>query len=204
MRRRGLTLIELLITTAITALTVGAVTSTMNAFSGAMQDHDAAADGTARIARADVRLAEHLERARMILAQDADEVVLWLPTEPFTSSAGNTTDYDTIHANELAWYVMDAATGTLRLHYLANRADRSTHALSTAWTSLRPILASQGKLATVQVLEGLASGQFQIEDADACSVRRITFMGALKPSHGGMGVRLGGRLSNGQRHPDCP
>ena len=204
MKRRGFTLIEVAISTVITALTAGAVVGTLRAFSDAMGAQDAMADGTARIARADARIADHLERARLVLLQDADEVLLWLPTEPFTSSANNTSDYDAINANELAWYVMDAASGTLRLQHLSNRSDRTVYALSTSWASLRPTLQMQGRLTTITVLEGLASGAFQVESSDPCSVRRFTFAGALDASRGSIAVQLGGSLANGQRHPDCP
>ena len=204
MRRRGFTLVELAIASVITTVTAGAVIGTIQAFSDAMRDQDAAADGTARIARADARVADHLERARLILMQDADEVLLWLPTEPFTSAATNTSEYDTIHANELAWYVVDGASASLRLQSLSDRSDRTTYALSTDWDSLRPTLQGQGRLTTVAVLEGLASGAFLVEDDDPCSVRRFTFSGALEAARGGIAVQLGGRLANGQRHPDCP
>lgn len=204
MRRRGFTLIEVAISTVVTALTAGAVVGTLRAFGDAMRDHDAMADGTARIARADARVADHLERARMILLQDADEVLLWLPTEPFTSSATNTAEYDTINANELAWYTIDAATKSLRLQFVSNRSDRTTYALSTDWSNLRTTLQAQSRLVSITVLEGLATGSFLVESNDPCSVRRFTFAGSLDTAHGGIAVQLGGRLSNGQRHPDCP
>ena len=204
MRRRGFTLVELAIASVITALTAGAVVGTLRAFSDAMRDQDAAADGTARIARADARVADHLERARMILLQDADEVLLWLPTEPFTSSATNTAEYDAINANELAWYAMDPATHTLSMQCVANRSDRTTYSLSTNWAGLRPTLQMQGRLASTTVLENLSTGGFVVESNDPCSVRRVTFAGTLDDAHGSIAVQLGGRLANGQRHPDCP
>lgn len=204
MRRRGFTLIELAISTVITTITAGAVVGMLRAFGDAMRDQDALADGTARIARADARVADHLERARLILLQDADEVLLWLPTEPFTSSATNTAEYDAINANELAWYLWDASTHTLRLRCTSNRSDRTTYPLTTDWAALRTTLQVQSRLSDVPVLEGLASGGFLVEDSDPCSVRRFTFAGALESARGGVAVQLGGRLANGQRHPDCP
>jgi prepilin-type N-terminal cleavage/methylation domain-containing protein len=137
MKHRGFTVIELLIASVITSMVAAAVIGTMQAVTGSMQQQDLAADAMARAARAEARIADHVNRARLVLAQDADEVALWLPTEPFTSSATNTSDYDTINANELAWYVVDASTGTLTLKYLANRGDRTTYGLSTNWSSLR-------------------------------------------------------------------
>jgi prepilin-type N-terminal cleavage/methylation domain-containing protein len=204
MSRRGFTLIELCIATVITVLAAGAVAGTLRAVSEAMQEQDRVADASARLARVDARIADHLERARLILHQDADEVLLWLPTEPFDSSATNTSEYDAIHLNELAWYVMDAESGTLVLRCAANRAGRTTYPLSTDWDGLRTTLQAQAQLSSTVVLEGLAEGAFEVEDSDACSVRRFTFTGAFDQSRGGFEVRLGGRLPNGQRHPDCP
>ena len=149
-------------------------------------------------------MADHVNRARLVLAQDADEVALWLPTEPFTSSATNTRDYDAINANELAWYVMDASTGNLTLKYLTNRNDRTTYGLSTNWSSLRTTLQMQQKLTSVCIIEGLAAGHFRVEDADPCSSGRFTFDGAMTDARGGLALQLGGPLPNRQRHPDCP
>jgi len=204
MKRHGFTVIELLIASVITSMVAAAVISTMQAVTGSMEQQDLAADAMARAARAEARLADHVNRARLVLAQDADEVALWLPTEPFTSSATNTRDYDAINANELAWYVMDASTGNLTLKYLTNRTDRTTYGLSTNWSSLRTTLQMQQKLTSVCVIEGLAAGQFRVEDADPCSSGRFTFDGAMTDARGGLALQLGGPLPNRQRHPDCP
>lgn len=204
MSRRGFTLIELCIAVIITALAAGSVVGTLRAVSEALREQDRVADASARLARADARIADHLERARLILHQDSDEVLLWLPSEPFDASANNTADYDTIHLNELAWYVLDGQAGTIVLRTATNRSTRTSYQLSTNWASLRTALQSQAQLSSVTVLEGLAEGMFEVDDSDACSVRRFSFVGAFDESRGGCEVRLGGRLSNGQRHPDCP
>lgn len=204
MRRRGFTLIELLIASVITSMVAAAVIGTMEAVTGSMEQLDLAADAMARAARAEARMADHANRARLVLTQDADEVALWLPTEPFTSSATNTSDYDTINANELAWYVMDTSTGNLTLTYLTNRNDRTSYGLSTNWSSLRTTLQMQQKLTSVPVIEGLAAGHFRVDDADPCSSGRFTFDGAMTDARGGLALQLGGPLANRQRHPDCP
>ena len=204
MNRRGFTLIEMLAASAVTALSAMAMVGVARTLADAMGQQDTAGDTMARVARADVRMAEHAQRARLLLAQSETEVALWLPNEAFSSSASNTTDYDTINANELAWYVMDASKGILSMVYLTNRNDRTTYALSTNWATLRQTLAMQLRLTTVPVLEGLQSGGFLVEDGDPCSVRRFNFEGAMDGNHGALAVHLGGLLLNGQRHPDCP
>jgi len=204
MRRRGFTLLELIVASSVTSLVALAVAGLLSATAGLMERDDLASRGAAMLARAEARLADHASRARLVLHADQDEVLLWLPSEPFTSSATNTEEYDRIDANELAWYVMDQTKGTLSMVYVANRGDRTAYALSTDWDTLRANLALQAKLTSVPVLEGLGSAAFQVEDGDACSVRRFTFEGAMDEDHGSLAVHLGGLVSNGQRHPDCP
>lgn len=204
MSRRGFTLIEMLMASIVMSLGAAAMFGVIRTLTEAMTQQDLAGDTLARIARADVRMADHAQRARLVLAQSSDEIVLWLPTEAFTSSSSNATDYDTINANELAWYVIDQTKGTLSMVYVANRADRTAYALSTDWDTLRANLTLQAKLTSMPVLEGLGSASFLVEDDDACSVRRFTFEGAMDEDHGSLAVHLGGLVLNGQRHPDCP
>jgi type II secretory pathway pseudopilin PulG len=204
MSRRAFTLVELLVASVVTSLTAAAMLAMMGTLADAMTAQDGAVETMARVARADVRIADHAQRARLVLAQASGEIALWLPSEAFTLSTTDATDYDTINANELAWYVMNATSGTLALQYLSNRSDRTTYPLSTNWASLRATLSTQSRLTTVPVLEGLASGSFLIEDADPCSVRRFTFTGSINDGRGALAVHLGGLLLNGQRHPDCP
>ena len=204
MKRRGFTLIEVAIASLITTVVAGAVIGTIRAITESTYALDIAAQAMARVARADARFADHANRARMILDQSTLEILLWLPTEPFTSSATNTSDYDSIQGNELAWYVMNTSTGTLSLVYTTNRNDHTKYSLSTNWENLRTSLTSQGALTTIAVLEGLASGGFRVQDSDSCSVRRFSFDGYLKDDLGGLNVQLSGRALNGQNHPDCP
>ena len=204
MRRRGFTLIEMLMASLVTSLGAAAMFGVIRTLTEAMAQQDGAADTMARVARADVRMADHAQRARLVLAQASDSIALWLPTESFTSGATNATDYDTINANELAWYVIDHGQGTMSLVYLTNRNDRTAYALSTNWDALRLTLSAQARLTSVPVLEGLDAATFQVEDGDACSVRRFTFEGTMDEAHGSLAVHLGGLVLNGQRHPDCP
>ncbi len=204
MKRRGFTLLEVLIASTITTVVASAVVGSIRAVTDCTQALDISAQAMSRIARADARVADHANRARMILAQNEQEILLWLPTEPFSSSANNTSDYDSIQANELAWYVMNTSTGTLSLVFTTNRNDRANYSLATNWANLRTSLTSQGALTTIVVLEGLTTGGFRVQDSDSCSVRRFSFDGNLSNDRGGLNVQLSGRVLNGQNHPDCP
>ena len=204
MKRRGFTLIEVAIASVVTTIVAGAVIGTINAVTDTTLALDISAQAMARLARAEARVADHANRARLVLSQTSTEILLWLPTETFSSSTTNATDYDAINGNELAWYVMKPATKTLYLCYVTNRNDRTVYSLNTNWTSLRTSLSAQGALTEIPVLEGLVSGGFRVEASDPCSVQRFTFDGMLSNDFGGVNAQLGGRLLNGLRHPDCP
>jgi prepilin-type N-terminal cleavage/methylation domain-containing protein len=203
MKRRGFTLIEVAIASVVTTIIAGSVIGTIKAVTDVTIALDASAHAMARLARAEARVADHVNRARMVLSQTSTEVLLWLPTETFSASAILVDDYDAIQGNELAWYVMKPATKTLYLCYLTDRTNRTVYSMNTNWTSLLNSLSVQGKLTEIPVLEGIVSGGFRVESSDPCSVQRFTFDGLLSDELGGMNAQLGGRILNGLRHPDC-
>ena len=204
MKRRGFTLIEVAIASVVTTIIAGSVIGTIKAVTDVTIALDASAHAMARLARAEARVADHVNRARMVLSQTSTEVLLWLPTETFSASAILIDDYDAIQGNELAWYVMKPATKTLYLCYLTDRTNRTVYSMNTNWTSLLNSSSVQGKLTEIPVLEGIVSGGFRVESSDPCSVQRFTFDGLLSDELGGMNAQLGGRILNGLRHPDCP
>ena len=204
MKHCGFTLIEVAIASVVTTIIAGSVIGTIKAVTDITIALDASAHSMARLARAEARVADHVNRARMVLSQTSTEVLLWLPTETFSASAILVDDYDAIQGNELAWYVMKPATKTLYLCYLTDRTNRTVYSMNTNWTSLLNSRSVQGKLTEIPVLEGIVSGGFRVESSDPCSVQRFTFDGLLSDELGGMHAQLGGRLLNGLRHPDCP
>ena len=204
MKHCGFTLIEVAIASVVTTIIAGSVIGTIKAVTDITIALDASAHSMARLARAEARVADHVNRARMVLSQTSTEVLLWLPTETFSASAILVDDYDAIQGNELAWYVMKPATKTLYLCYLTDRTNRTVYSMNTNWTSLLNSRSVQGKLTEIPVLEGIVSGGFRVESSDPCSVQRFTFDGLLSDELGGMNAQLGGRILNGLRHPDCP
>ena len=204
MKHCGFTLIEVAIASVVTTIIAGSVIGTIKAVTDVTIALDASAHAMARLARAEARVADHVNRARMVLSQTSTEVLLWLPTETFSASAILVDDYDAIQGNELAWYVMKPATKTLYLCYLTDRTNRTVYSMNTNWTSLLNSRSVQGKLTEIPVLEGIVSGGFRVESSDPCSVQRFTFDGLLSDELGGMNAQLGGRILNGLRHPDCP
>lgn len=199
----GFTLVEVLIATIVTAIVAAAVAATLSAVSVGLRGQDEAAQEVARIARAQSRLCDHLYRARMILAQSADSVVLWLPSEQFDGTASNATAFDTIHTDELRWYRFDRARHSLLLQKASGGAARSVHGLSSDWEAVRSSLSAAGSLSSSMVLEGIQDAAFRFSAFDRCRDRRIALEVQLDDAHGGLHLEFGGALAALQRHPDC-
>lgn len=201
--RRGLTLVELLVSIAVTTLVAASVAATVSAVGVGLRGQDEAAQEVARLARAQARLADHLFRARMILSQSSTVAALWVPSEEFDGSATNATDYDTVHADELRWYVVDRDSRVVSLQRVTNQANRTTYAWGTDWAALRTSLAASGALTTVPVLEGVLDGAFRFTAFAPCDDRRVALEIQLDDDHGGAHLELGGIVDSLQRHPDC-
>lgn len=201
--RRGLTLVELLVSIAVTALVAASVASTVSAVGVGLQGQDESAQEVARLARAQARLADHLYRARMILSQSETVATLWVPSEEFDGSADNAARYDAIHGPELRWYLVDRANGSVVAQRLSNQADSTEYPLSTDWAALRSSLAASGALTTAPVVDGVLEGAFRFESFSPCDDRRLVLEVQLDDDHGGAHLELGGIVDSPQRHPSC-
>lgn len=203
MNRRAFTLIELMVASVVTAMVALAVYGTISAVQLGVDSQDEVAQETARVARAQARLADHLYRARSILLESSTVVCLWLPSEAFDGTALNATAYDAIHADELRWYVIDTANSTVSVQRVTDRTNRTEYPLTTNWATLRTTLQQAGSLESSVVLNGIAMGAFLFTTFDVCSTVRVVLSVQFDEGHGGYGVELGGILSALQRHPDC-
>lgn len=200
---RGLTLVELMVAVVVTAVVAASVVTTMSAVRLGLEGQDEAARSTARIARAQARIGDHLFRARMILAQEGEFCALWVPSEEFDASPTNAAEYDAIHREELRFWSFDAAAQAVVMERTSDRGDRTQVALATDWESLRDSLAVQGALERSVVIDGVSAASFRASGFDPCSDRRISLMVELadEPSDGA--YEVGGALEVLLEHPSC-
>ena len=201
--RRALTLVELLVSIAVTALVAASVAATVSAVGVGLRDQDDAAQEVARLARAQARIADHLYRARMVLAQSETVATMWIPSEEFNGSPTNATDYDAIHGKELRWYRVDRTNRIVTMQRTTDTANATVYPLSTDWAALRTTLANSGALTTVTVLEGVLEGAFRFTTFTPCDDRRLVLEVQLDDQHGGAHLELGGLVDSLQEHPDC-
>lgn len=203
MKRRAFTIIEVLMATVVTAIVGLAVYGTISAVQTGLLLQDEVAQETARIARAQARIADHLYRARSILSQSATVVCLWVPSEEFDGTAQNATNYDTINADELRWYVIDTQARTVSVQRVSDHANRTSYPLNTNWSQLRTTFQTANQLETSVILEGVASGAFLYTAHDPCTTVRVVLDIQFDADHGGSPMELGGILAALQRHPSC-
>ena len=200
---RGLTLVELMVSAVVTAVVAASVVTTMAAVRLGLEGQDDAARATARIARAQARAADHLFRARMILAQEGTFCALWVPSEEFDASPTNAAEYDAIHREELRCWSFDPAAQAVVVERTANRDDRTQVALSSDWESLRDSLAAQGALERSVVIDGVSAAAFRASGFDPCSDRRMALSVELADEPEGGAYEVGGALEVLMEHPSC-
>ena len=200
---RGFTLVELVVAVVVTAVVAASVVTTMSAVRIGLEGQDESARATARIARAQARAADHLFRARMILAQEGAFCAMWVPSEEFDASPTNAAEYDAIHREELRFWTFDAAAGAVVVERTADRGDRTQVALSADWRSIRDSLAAQGALERSVVIDGVSGASFRASGFDPCSDRRMSLMVELVDEPADGAYEVGGALEVLLEHPSC-
>jgi nitrogen fixation protein FixH len=128
---------------------------------------------------------------------------MWVPSEAFDGSASNATNYDTINADELRWYVVDRANRVISMQKVTSSANRTSYVLTTDWAALRTTLAASGSLTTTTVLEGVLDAAFRFTTFTPCSDRRLVLEVQLDDDHGGMSYEIGGIVDSLQKHSSC-
>jgi len=204
LRRRGTTLIEVLISIVVTALVAASVGSLLSMLGGALREQDQLASQMVRTAGGHARLSDHILRARAILACSATEFAVWVPCEDFILSNQFREAYDEINTCEIRWYSWVPNQKRLIMSRTANHQDMSVREHSVNWSALRSSLESGNQLETVTVFDGLDSVVIHAHHFNACSTRRISLDLVFDAAHGGQTLRVSEAVPFLQKHKDCP
>lgn len=203
-RRRGTTLVELLMALIVSALVAGSVASLLNVLGGALREQDQLASQLVRTAGGHARLSDHLLRSRAILGLSATQVALWIPSEDFVVSNSYKEAYDQVNAREIRWYTWIPTQSRLVMSRTLNQSDTTVHPHSTNWTTLYNSLQTSNALETVTVFDGLASASFYSGGFDPCATRRVSLELVFDANHGGQTLRISEAVPFLQKHKDCP
>lgn len=172
-RRRGLTLLELMLALVVTVMIAGAIASMLAAVRTGVVERRDARDALVAGHAAASRLGAYLAPSRCLLAAGEDELVLWLHDD---RADGN------VHASEIRWLAWDARTASIVVQWVdfpdewtqsrIDLADRR-YAADADWTAVRRWWADRGLLATLPLVDGLSSASFAIGEETATNARLV-------------------------------
>jgi prepilin-type N-terminal cleavage/methylation domain-containing protein len=172
--RRGLTLVELLMALAVTALVAASISSMLGAVTQGISVRRDTRSLMVMANAAQTRLASYLVPAHCILAASETSVVVWF---------NDATESETVHATEIRWISFDAGAGELVVEYvqfpsnwtkvMCDLADEEC-AVTDDWAQVKQGFSDKGYLARVPLLDRVDSAQIEL-DAAATAARHVTF-----------------------------
>ncbi len=167
--RRGLTIIELLLSLMVTAMVAGAIAGMMGAVSNGLSVHQDTRSVMIRSNAAQTRLAAYITPSRCILSAGATSVAIWLD---------DSRESLTVHASEVRWLVYESVTRSLKLAYVkfpdawsqtTRDLEDAEYAKTSDWSAVLGTYEAKGlieKIVLVDALEQVSvSVQGQAQDA---------------------------------------
>jgi len=162
--RRGLSLIELMLSLTITVMVAGAIASMLAAVSAGVGVRRDLRAVMVRASAAFGRLAAYVAPARCILGVEPDGMALWLHDQRTS---------DTVHGTEIRWFVFDAAEGAVELCFVdfpptwtdAQRdlAD-DEHGKNSDWFAVLAGYDAQGLVQRIRLIDALDSVAVEADD----------------------------------------
>lgn len=173
MIRRGLSLVELMLSITITMMVAAAIAAMLGAVSsgvGARRDNRT----TMVLANAaQARLSAYAAPARCVLDAGPGGVVLWLDD---SRASG------TVHATEVRWLLHDAANGCLDVFWVnfpdtwgqaAQDLEDREYPVATDWLAVLAAYQAKGLVSGQTLVESLASMDVAMDQADPIDARHV-------------------------------
>ncbi len=172
---RGLTLIELMISLAITAIVAVAISGAMTAVNVGVNSRRDARSVMVRTSASHARVGAYINSCRAIVEADADGLVIWLNDDR---------EGRTIHASELRWLAYDASAGTVDV-YFVDFPDSWTQTMrelndleypkNTDWNVVFTTYDAGGLMASVTLVDGLNSFGITLDAVQVFDARHVVF-----------------------------
>jgi type II secretory pathway pseudopilin PulG len=179
-RAAGMTLVELLISVAITAMVGAALATLLHAVARATETGVETREVVIRSHAVDSRVSLYTDSALALLdvRDDGDGFVLWL---------GDTRESGTVHATEIRWLVYDGDANTLSVHYVKFPEEwtqelkdlwdsdyvAAAYADGDAWWTILADYQTQGYTASTLIGDSLAGVTVTITSTDEYDADRI-------------------------------
>ncbi|MHC4446505.1 MAG: hypothetical protein ACYSXF_01680 [Planctomycetota bacterium] len=172
---RGLSLLELLLAMAITALVAAAIAAMLGAVTSGLGTRRDSRALMVRANAAQTRLAGYITPCRSFLAADGSGVVLWLD---------DARESDSVHASEIRWLVYDSGAGTLDVLFVDFPAGGSeverlmadqAYPPTADWNAARAEYDGNGWLTRVTLIDSIDSFSASTDQPTALDSRHVTF-----------------------------
>lgn len=163
---RGLTLVEMMLALAVTALVAGAIAGMMSAVSAGVGARRDARSAMIRANLASIRLNGYAAPARALIDVEDERFALWFNDD----RPGGT-----VHVSEVRWFEFDALAGEIIVKYVSFPAEWSEvqknlqdvpYAATANWWLILTELESRGYIREKVIVDGLLSVRFECETTD--------------------------------------
>jgi len=175
MRRRGLSLLELMLSIAITTMVAAAIAAMLGAVSTGVGSRRDSRTSMLLANAAQFRLGAYIAPARCVLDMGSSGLVLW----EIDSRAG-----ETVHATEVRWLLYDKANGEIGVYWVnfpdswgqaARDLDDQQCASNEDWMALFASYHAKGYTSGQVLVDGLADLDIVADQADALDARHVMF-----------------------------
>ncbi len=173
-RRRGLTVVELILALSITALIAGAIASMMAAVSNGVLLRRDSRSVMIRATSAHGRLDAYIASSRCLLEVDGADLTLWL---------NDNREGGTVHASEIRWLVYDPDEQAIDVMFIdfpdtwtdvqRDLADRQFPS-NSKWHIVLGQYEARGLIARVRLVDGIGDAQIEIDTLDPLDARLIS------------------------------
>lgn len=173
--RRGLTILELMLSLTITVLVGAAITAMLGAVATGAENRRDSRTHLLHANAAQIRLSAYIGPSLCVLGADGGNLTLW-----FNDSRRS----GTVHATEIRWLRFEEATGSLTMYLIrfpATWTERqrllADHEFgpATNWDDVFRLYRTQGWIAGVQLVDNLESAAVSVDHSDPKESRHVTY-----------------------------
>ena len=175
--RHGLTLLELLMALAITAMITAAISVMVSAVSVGELSRRDNRDYIVRTYAAKSRLSAYIARSLAVLEVDVNgaDAVIWL---------NDWRGGGTVHATEIRWLIFHGPSKTMKVYYVdfpdswnevAQALEDQEYALGQDWSEVLSTYDLAGYVSSMTLVDGIANVQITTDQATAIASGMISF-----------------------------
>jgi len=172
--RRGLSLLELMLALAITAMVATAIAGMLAAVSSGTHTRRDARSAVLTGNALATRLAGYVSPARAFLDRDPERFVLWLNDDRQS---------DSVHATEIRWFMLNEDTGEFRVHFVrfpdawtqtAKDLEDQEYPGSADWWSILAQFEALGWTASVPLADDISTITIELDTVMPQEARHLT------------------------------